>query len=120
MKMLKEAVYPCAACGGLGEHKDPGICPGNGPQFGGFDQRYAWHHVYDYDISLTSIDLGYRNAVLNIPCHHLSGLTANNDAYATSGPDIHSANYQRWLDKWRPKLGVTVDEKWRYTWRCGQ
>lgn len=87
---------------------------------GGFDQRYQWHHVYDYDISLTSIELGYRNAVLNIPCHHLSGLTANNDAFATSGPDIHTANYDRWKAKWQPKLGLTVDEHWQYTWRVGQ
>jgi hypothetical protein len=87
---------------------------------GGFDQRYSMHHVYDYDIALTSLELGYRNAVINIPCHHLSGLTANNDAYSTSGPDVHAANYQRWLEKWTPKLGVKVDAEWRYTWRCGQ
>jgi hypothetical protein len=87
---------------------------------GGFDQRYQMHHVYDYDISLTSIDLGYRNAVLNIPCHHLSGLTANNDAYATSGPEVHHANYQRWLEKWSPKLGVVVDSNWNYLWRAGK
>ena len=85
---------------------------------GGFDQRYSMHHVYDYDISLTSIELGYRNAVLNIPCHHLSGLTANNDAYATSGPDVHTANYNKWLAKWSSKLGLTVDEQWNYTWGC--
>lgn len=83
---------------------------------GGFDQRYKWHHVYDYDISLTSIELGYRNAVINIPCHHLSGLTANNDAFATSGQDVHHANYERWKEKWSAKLGLRVDENWRYTW----
>lgn len=87
---------------------------------GGFDQRYQWHHVYDYDISLTSIELGYRNAVINIPCHHLSGLTANNDAKATSGEDIHHDNYERWLAKWRGKLGLAVDSQWRYTWKIGQ
>jgi hypothetical protein len=82
----------------------------------GFDQQYQWHHVYDYDISLTSIELGYRNAVINIPCHHLSGLTANNDAYKTSGPEVHAANYQRWLTKWSSKLGLTVDSNWNHTW----
>jgi len=87
---------------------------------GGFDQRYEWHHVYDYDVSLTSIELGYRNAVLNIPCHHLSGLTANNAAFATSGPDVHTANYERWKAKWSAKLGLTVDEAWNYTWKVGQ
>ena len=83
---------------------------------GGFDQRYQWHHVYDYDISLTSIELGYQNAVINIPCHHLSGLTANNDAFSTSGPDVHHANYLRWKEKWSSKLGLTVDENWDYRW----
>ena len=87
---------------------------------GGFDQRYEWHHVYDYDISLTSIELGYRNAVINIPCHHLSGLTANNAAFATSGPDVHTANYERWKAKWSAKLGLTVNENWEYAWRVGQ
>jgi hypothetical protein len=83
---------------------------------GGFDQRYEWHHVYDYDTSLTSIKLGYRNAVVNIPCHHLSGLTANNDAKATSGEDVHHANYLRWLEKWQPELGLMVNDGWDYRW----
>lgn len=86
---------------------------------GGFDQRYQWHHVYDYDISLMSIDAGFKNAVINIPCHHLSGLTANNDAFSTSGPEVHKANYDRWRDKWQDKLGVRVDDNWNYTWRLG-
>jgi hypothetical protein len=121
MKMLQASRYRCLCDieDGSPSERCP-TCKGRGVQIGGFDQRYQWHHVYDYDISLTSIELGYCNAVLNIPCHHLSGLTANNDAYSTSGPDVHAANYQRWLEKWTPKLGVKVDAEWRYTWRCGQ
>jgi hypothetical protein len=111
MKMLREARYEV-----LTAPKAEGAATNRTMQQGGFDQRYQWHHVYDYDISLTSIELGYRNAVLNIPCHHLSGLTANNAAYATSGPDVHEANYQRWLGKWAHKLGVSVDAEWNYKW----
>ena len=83
---------------------------------GGFDQQYQMHHMYDLDASLTSISLGYKNIVMNLPCHHLSGLTANNDAKATSGPDIHAANSQLFLRKWSDKLGVTVDEDFNYRW----
>jgi hypothetical protein len=130
MKMLREATYECPQCNGWASGIDDGPdrvsrwkcdkCKGSGLQAGGFDQRYVMHHVYDYDIALTSIALGYRNAVLNIPCHHLSGLTANNAAFATSGPDIHAVNYQRWLTKWQHKLGLTVDAAWNYTWRVGK
>jgi len=83
---------------------------------GGFDQRYEMHHIYDYDASLTSIKLGYKNIVLNIPCHHLSGLTANNAAFSTSGQDVHQRNYEKWLEKWSPHLGVGVDEQFNYRW----
>ncbi len=83
---------------------------------GGFDQRYVNHHIYDLDASLTSIDLGYKNIVMNIPCHHLSGLTANNDAKNTCGPDVHQHNSKLFLEKWKGKLGVTVDEDFNYRW----
>lgn len=83
----------------------------------GFDQQYQMHHMYDLDASLTSISLGYKNVVMNLPCHHLSGLTANNDAKAVCGPDVHTANSRLFLDKWRDKLGVTVDEDFNYRWQ---
>ena len=86
-------------------------------QAGGFDQRYQWHHMYDLDASLTSIKLGYKNIVMNLPCHHLSGLTANNDAKATSGPDVHQANSLLWKEKWSGELGVMVDDDFNYRWK---
>jgi hypothetical protein len=85
-------------------------------EVGGFDQRYKSHHIYDLDASLTSIKLGYKNIVINLPCHHLSGLTANNDAKLTSGPDVHAANSKLFLDKWGSELGVTVDDDFNYRW----
>jgi GT2 family glycosyltransferase len=54
---------------------------------GGFDQRYKYHHIYDRDASLESLRQGYKNIVVNVPCHHLSGLTANR------------SDYQDWIKK---------------------
>lgn len=48
---------------------------------GGFDQQYKYHHIYDRDASLESLKRGYKNIVINVPCHHLSGLTANRSDY---------------------------------------
>lgn len=53
----------------------------------GFDQRYLYHHLYDRAVSLQSLALGYKNIVVNVPCHHISGLTANRP------------EYQAWIDK---------------------
>lgn len=100
----KEFDAPCPACGGTGSQR------------GGFDQRYQWMHIYDYDFSLESIAAGWKNAVLNVPCHHLSGLTANNAAARTSGQDIMEANIKRFHEKWDSRLGVTVNADWTYTW----
>jgi GT2 family glycosyltransferase len=83
---------------------------------GGFDQRYQMHHMYDLDASLTSIKLGYKNIVLNLPCHHLSGLTANNDAKSVCGPDVHTTNSLLWKEKWSHQLGVMVDDNFNYRW----
>ena len=56
-------------------------------QAGGLDPRYKYHHLYDRDLPLTSLNLGFNNVVLNVPCHHQSGTTANN------------AEYQQWINK---------------------
>lgn len=86
-------------------------------QAGGFDQRYFMHHMYDLDSSLTSIKLGYKNIVLNLPCHHLSGLTANNEARAVATQEIHQANSVLWKQKWSHELGVMVDDDFNYRWK---
>lgn len=57
----------------------------------GFDQRYSYHHLYDRDIGLESLRRGYHNMVIDIPCHHWSGITANR------------SNYQDWVNK---KYGI--------------
>ena len=87
---------------------------------GGFDQRYKHMHIYDYDASLTSLSLGYRNVVLNVPCHHLSGLTANNDAKAISGPDTMRYNMTQFHEKWDSRLGAMVEDDFSIKWGLGK
>lgn len=82
----------------------------------GFDQRYHMHHIYDLDSSLTSISLGFKNVVANIPCHHLSGLTANNEAYNQVGNDVHQRNGDLFREKWSNKLPVVVSDDLTYSW----
>ena len=64
----------------------------------GFDQRYKFHHMYDRSASLQSLALGYKNIVVNVPCHHMCGLTANR------------AEYQTWIDKKVGSTGYTGDK----------
>jgi hypothetical protein len=117
MDMLKSLKHKCIECDGrLWRDWNCASCHGKGHQ-SGFDQRYDMMHIYDYDYSLASIAAGWKNAVLNVPCHHLSGLTANNAAAATSGQDKMYANIKRFHEKWDGRLGVSVnDTNWTYTW----
>lgn len=64
----------------------------------GFDQRYQYHHLYDRDAALESLRRGYKNIVVNVPCHHLSGLTANR------------SEYQTWIDEKTKHEGFTGDK----------
>lgn len=69
----------------------------------GFDQRYAYHHYYDRDASLESLRHGYNNVVINVPCHHLSGLTANR------------SEYQNWVsEKTEGNRGNIHGDKWTH------
>lgn len=63
----------------------------------GFDQTYKYHHLYDRDASLEVLKRGYTNIVVNVPCHHLSGLTANR------------SEYQNWINK---MTGQENGDKW--------
>lgn len=97
---------------------------------GGFDQRYKYHHMYDRDASLESLRCGYKNIVVNVPCHHLSGLTANRSDYqnwATNKfPDkkndptfsadkfIHDDNSIRFKEKFKDVLPLYVNDDFSY------
>lgn len=84
----------------------------------GFDLRYKYHHLYDRDIGLESLRRGYRNMVIDVPCHHWSGITCNRASYQNwinkqlkvdSGGDklAHDSNSEIFMEKWGP-LGYNV------------
>lgn len=95
-------------------------------QTNGFDQRYQFHHYYDRDISLESLRHGYSNFVVNIPSHHLSGLTANRGDYqkwvrekvestkqiiTESGDQwAHDHNMELFLNKWRSATPLYIQD----------
>ncbi|MFA5013952.1 MAG: glycosyltransferase [Actinomycetota bacterium] len=60
----------------------------------GIDQNYQYFHLYDRELGLASLRLGYKNIVVNVPCHHVSGVTAVRP------------EYQEWINK---KMGVEKD-----------
>lgn len=87
---------------------------------GGLDQRYHYHHLYDRDLPLTALSLGYKNVILPIPCHHQSGVTANRPAYQAwvdkqvhkkSGGDdwTHRQNSKLFAHKWAHALPLYIE-----------
>ncbi|MFA5013953.1 MAG: glycosyltransferase family 2 protein [Actinomycetota bacterium] len=95
---------------------------------GGFDMRYKWLHYYDRDISLESIRRGYKNIVVDIPCHHIGGLTGESAGYQKwlkemtgSGFEegkIHNENKQKFINKWKDVLPLYVNDD--FSFRSGQ
>jgi GT2 family glycosyltransferase len=92
----------------------------------GFDQRYIYHHYYDRAVSLQSLALGYKNIVVNVPCHHLSGLTANRPEYQawidkktnhenyTGDQWTHDTNMQIFKQIWGPVLPLYVRDDFSF------
>ena len=86
---------------------------------GGLDPHYHYHHLYDRDLPLTSQALGYQNVVLNIPCHHQSGVTANRPEYQTWINQVtgrkqgdawtHDQNTHYFKQKWAKVLPLYVE-----------
>lgn len=95
---------------------------------GGLDSHYHYHHLYDRDLPLTSLALGYRNVVLNVPCHHQSGVTANRPEYQTwinnqlNRPDAdkftHDANTEYFKRKWAHALSLYVEPDFSFRTGC--
>lgn len=96
---------------------------------GGFDQRYMFHHLYDRDVCLESIRAGYKNIVVDIPSHHMSGLTANRGEYQewinnqTSGirGDVesgdkftHDHNSELFAQKWHGCLPLYIEDDFTF------
>lgn len=86
----------------------------------GVDCGYDVHHFYDLDLSLESLDRGFRNWVIPVFCHHQSGVTAcrplfNNWAneYMEGGQDaIYNKNKDRFISKWQERLPYEVGRGW--------
>ncbi len=92
---------------------------------GGLDANYQYHHLYDRDLPLTSLSLGYKNIVLNVPCHHQSGVTANRAEYQTwinqklnqkEGADsfTHDENSKYFAKKWKNSLPLYVESDFSF------
>jgi glycosyltransferase involved in cell wall biosynthesis len=95
---------------------------------GGIDQRYQFHHIYDRELSLVSLAQGYKNIVIDIPCHHMSGITANRPEYqewvdkqtakdrgAIRGDKYtHDHNSQLFYEKWKDYLPVYVEDDFSF------
>jgi len=93
---------------------------------GGIDQRYHYHHIYDRDIPLTSLSLGYKNIILNVPCHHWSGMTANRPEYQNwiaqklarpvgkADKWTHDTNSHLFAAKWKDCLPLYVNDDFSF------
>lgn len=87
---------------------------------GGIDQRYHFHHYYDRDLSLESLRHGYKNIVVDVPCHHVCGMTANRSEYQTWIDEktkhkdftgdlwTHDENMRLFKEKWSSMLPLYV------------
>jgi len=80
---------------------------------GGLDENYGYMHCYDLDISLASLNLGYRNVVVNIEAMHLSngGNTRRSKSYKELVPDDYkllNVNYKKFREKWKKLLPINI------------
>lgn len=73
---------------------------------GGFDEKLPSHHMYDNDICLESLRVGYRNIVIAMDAEHYGGRTDVlenwNEGMGKSKAEIHAdAHYPYFYEKWR-------------------
>ena len=80
---------------------------------GGLNEEYGYMHCYDLDISMASLELGYRNAVLKTEAMHISngGITRRTKSYEDLVRDDYrllNMNYKKFRTKWKKLLPVSV------------
>jgi len=77
---------------------------------GGFDEGYKCHHIYDYDISLTSLRTNYINTVIGIKFMHRGGVTAISAAAYESYQDFldNDADLQKYYQEEIKKGNTTI------------
>lgn len=91
---------------------------------GGLDLEYDVHHFYDLDLSLESLDRGFRNYVLPVYCHHQSGVTACRPLFQEwankyvgveekGENQLYFKNRDRFTSKWGHRLPYSVKTGWR-------
>lgn len=95
---------------------------------GGLDQQYQYHHLYDRELPLAALAAGYKNIVVNVPCHHLSGVTANNAGYQNwinqtldhdqADQFTHDHNTNLFRHKWAKYLPIYVESD--FSFRTGR
>lgn len=91
---------------------------------GGFDMRYELHHYFDRDQSLESLRRGYKNIVVNVPNHHIGGLTGESAGYQSwlekrtgskfEDGKIHNANKELFMKKWEKVLPLYVNDDFSF------
>jgi len=93
----------------------------------GIDQNYFYHHIYDRELSLISLALGYKNIILNVPCHHVGGLSTGDPRHLpwlrkelnfpdNQNPDafLHDKNTIYFLQKWEACLPFYVEKDFSF------
>jgi len=85
----------------------------------GIDQNYLYHHFEDKEISMASLNAGFKNIVVNVPCHHWNGITVNRAEYQNwinqklnmtdADKYCHDENNRRWSNKWKHVLPWRVN-----------
>lgn len=79
----------------------------------GFDETYGYMHCYDLDMSLQSIEAGFRNVVVKVEAMHLAngGMTRKTRAYkdlVKDDPGLLKKNCRIFSRKWAHMLPLKV------------
>ncbi len=91
---------------------------------GGFDLRYKFHHYYDRDVSLESLRRGFNNIVVNVPNHHIGGLTHEHVEYEKwlkskigkihEDGVLHNKNKGQFMEKWKDVLPLYIEDDFSF------
>ncbi len=79
----------------------------------GFDETFGYMHCYDLDISLQSIEAGFKNVVVNVAAMHIGngGMTRRLGEYKEIVKDDYGLlkkNCKIFAEKWRGMLPVKI------------
>lgn len=68
----------------------------------------APHHMYDHDVCMTSLEMGYTNWTLNVDHNHQGGVSVCREDWTRdfthTGDEIHDLASIEFYNKWRHKL----------------